>query len=383
MVKPAARSVAIVIPDFAGGGAQRVMLAVAAAVIADGRDATVIALNAEGPLRDKVPDGAALRSLDRPQLRGAIPALRRALSETSASVAISTLNYLNIGVSLACVGLAGAPPLILREANMPSASLGAGLTGGAKLRASRYFYRRAAGVLSPSSLVADEMADLYRISRKAIDVIHNPVDEASIRRSIDKGTPDPDANGEATKRFVAAGRLTRQKGYDRLFDDLALLESRRTTDWRLTIMGEGPDREALTAKAVSLGLADRIRFAGFVASPWAEIASADAFLLPSRWEGMPNAALEALACGTPVIATPEAGGIGEIAEAAHAEGNSKAVTLARTGHGFVDAMAYLAHGPKSAPGASLLPSAFRQNRVMGQYLALIDRVAAAGCGDAA
>ena len=55
-------------------------------------------------------------------------------------------------------------------------------------------------------------------------------------------------------------------------------------------------------------------FVGYIDKPWDMIAASDVFLLPSRWEGMPNAVLESLVCGTRVIATAESGGIQELSK---------------------------------------------------------------------
>src|SRR3546814_18465284 len=89
--------------------------------------------------------------------------------------------------------------------------------------------------------------------------------------------------------------------------------AKRPNDGHLTILGDGAERDALLRQAEALHLASTVTFTGFVEAPWPYYAGADAFLMPSRWEGMPNAALEALACGTPVLATPEAGGLIELA----------------------------------------------------------------------
>jgi glycosyltransferase involved in cell wall biosynthesis len=89
------------------------------------------------------------------------------------------------------------------------------------------------------------------------------------------------------------------------------------------------------------------------------VAAADALVMPSRFEGMPNAALEALALGTPVIATSEAGGIGEVA----------GVTIAEAGTAFLDAMCRVVHKPTGL-SPSLLPERFRPASVAKELNAL-------------
>ena len=76
----------------------------------------------------------------------------------------------------------------------------------------------------------------------------------------------------------------------------------------LTLLGEGPLRPELERLAQQSGVADRVHFVGFQKNPYPFFAQADAFVLSSRYEGFPNVVLEALACGTPVIATPAPGG---------------------------------------------------------------------------
>ena len=155
--------------------------------------------------------------------------------------------------------------------------------------------------------------------------------------------------------------MVRQKGFERLLSTLAELPVAA----RLTILGEGPDRDALTQQVEGFGLAERVTLPGFVPDAAPYYAGADAFVMPSRWEGMPNAALEALACGTPVIATPESGGLAELAESSP----PGAVTIAAAGDAFVAAMRAVQPSPgqRTAPEPAPrgLPAGKRRGGVRG------------------
>jgi teichuronic acid biosynthesis glycosyltransferase TuaC len=112
--------------------------------------------------------------------------------------------------------------------------------------------------------------------------------------------------------LLSVGNLVPLKGHDLCIDALAVLRATHTAA-RLVIIGAGPEAARLQAHAAGLGLADAVQFAGTVPNtelaPW--YSAADALLLASSREGWPNVVLEAMACGTPVVAT-RVGGVPEI-----------------------------------------------------------------------
>lgn len=141
-----------------------------------------------------------------------------------------------------------------------------------------------------------------------------------------------------------------KKGFDRLIALFADLPS----DSHLTIHGEGPELDLLTEQIDDLELHDQVTLAGFTENLAAALAGADACLISSHWEGLPNVALEALAVGTRVIATPESGGIAELANAAVSE----AVVIAAWGDPFAKAMLQVRSHMKSKSAPSLLPAKY-------------------------
>ena len=150
----------------------------------------------------------------------------------------------------------------------------------------------------------------YGIDRSKAVVWANPVDVERIRGLVDSAD-NSDLTGVLGRRFLAVGRLERQKNFERLLEWFSLISEPEDV---LTILGEGSDRDKLVGKTIALGIERQIRFKGYVANPFQTMAQSDCLLISSRWEGMPNVALEALCLGLPVIATKSAGGIIELAK---------------------------------------------------------------------
>ena len=97
-------------------------------------------------------------------------------------------------------------------------------------------------------------------------------------------------------------RLVHQNGLDVLIDAFSMARG-EAEDWTLTLVGEGPERLALEAQVARLGLQQRVDFLGHCRDVSTWLATASVFVLPSRFEGMPNALLEAMAQGLAVVVT--------------------------------------------------------------------------------
>ena len=106
----------------------------------------------------------------------------------------------------------------------------------------------------------------------------------------------------ACRQVVAVGRLDVHKAFDLLIRAFATCRVEHP-DWRLVIIGEGDQREALEVLAAELGVGAAVSFLGRVAHPASVMRQSDLFVLSSRYEGFPNVLLEAMAAGLPVIAT--------------------------------------------------------------------------------
>ena len=154
---------------------------------------------------------------------------------------------------------------------------------------------RARTLIVPSRYLA-EIARGWNLDPKRLHVVPNPAPPARAATSTER------------TGLVFAGRLTRQKAMHVALDALAYVPTTA-----LTIIGDGPDRARLERHAHDAGLNGRVRFVGSL--PREEVldalAGAEAAVLSSDWENFPHAAVEALAVGTPMVATA-VGGVGEI-----------------------------------------------------------------------
>ena len=155
-------------------------------------------------------------------------------------------------------------------------------------------YRRAAALVVQTEGLRGWAEGL--VHHHAVYVIPNPI--AQIDR-ID----DPIFNGNPSdKTVVAMGRLTPEKGFDHLIHGFARCVTRHS-NWSLIIVGEGPERKRLEALSIQLGIGDRVTLLGRLSDPFPALRKADLFVLSSRYEGFPNALLEAMACQLPVVST--------------------------------------------------------------------------------
>lgn len=161
--------------------------------------------------------------------------------------------------------------------------------------------RSADAIVCVSESVANFASAEMGISRTKLRVIPNGIDVGASR---DMSPADLRELGVLPGRraIVVVGRLHRQKGIDWLLQVVPRLLA-TVPDVDIVLVGKGPEHDRLVQQARSVGIADRVHFCGWRPDVPAILRSASLLMLPSRWEGMPNAVLEAMAAGLPVVAT--------------------------------------------------------------------------------
>lgn len=215
------------------------------------------------------------------------------------------------GLAAAVAGRLLGRPVVLTAHGSDVARLAGPAHAAYYRRAMRAAVGHARATICVSRAIADVLPELGAPPGR-LHVIPNGVDLERFRPRDRAACRSELGVDPAGRLLVFAGNLVPLKQVDRLLRALAALPDRAV---RAAIIGEGPEEPALRALATGLGLADRVRFAG--RRPHAEVplwlAAADLAVLPSASEGMPLVIPEALASGTPVVAS-RVGGVPECLE---------------------------------------------------------------------
>jgi len=162
-------------------------------------------------------------------------------------------------------------------------------------------YHLANKVIVTSKGVADDMAKFTGLARNLIEVIPSPVIAEEV---FSKSQPCPDHPWLQDRKIpviLGVGALTHVKDFHTLIRAFAKVRSNRPC--KLIILGKGKQRDILFGLAEELGVKNDVSLPGFIPKPYGYMAHSSLFALTSRWEGLGFVLIEALAVGTPVVAT--------------------------------------------------------------------------------
>ncbi len=306
------KRVLFLVPAFAGGvgGAERVTVTLLRHIDHSRFECHLGLAQPGAAWLESIPETVTVHQLHVSRMRYSLPAIVRLVRSLRPQTVLSTVSYLNVMLLAARPFLPRNTRLLVREATTPSAFVAMD-TAHPRLWTwlYRHLYPRADKVICLSDAMLEDMAVHFDIPRERLVRIYNPLDVGMLRQ-VAGSQPNP--YGGDGPNLVAAGRLRKEKGVDLLLDALPAVVQ-RFPNARLAVLGEGPQEAELRAQATRLGIDRHVDFVGFQQNPWAYLGHADLFILPSRMEGMPNALLEALALGTPAIATASVGALDEIA----------------------------------------------------------------------
>ncbi len=296
-------SVAIYMHDLTGGGVERQSLIIADELRRSGIDVTLVVHRFRGELIDQVPRDLRIVDLKSARTLSDIPRLARFLRSAKPDVLLSNVDMNNVAALLAKAVAFSPTKVVICQHNSISATF---------LASEKWMYSqigRCYRLLSPlisrgvgvSEGVTAELAKATGLSNESLITINNPVVGPDFAARCDEAIDHPWFSDGRGPVFVTAGRMVPQKDHHTMLRALAI--HRRSADSRLIILGVGPLADQLKQLVTETGLTDAVDFLGFQPNVLPYIRQADAFVLSSRCEGFGNVIVEALGCGTPVIAT--------------------------------------------------------------------------------
>lgn len=205
-------------------------------------------------------------------------------------------------------------PLVISPRNMLSTGLAAEPTIRNRLiiKLARLFFRTADAAICVSQGVAEDFIKVTGMPRQKTHVVYNPIVSPGLEQKMHEVISHPWLAPDNPPVILAVGRLAVAKDYPTLLHAFSLVCQQRPA--RLIILGEGRERARLELLVKDLGISDHVQMPGSVKNPIAYMAYACLLVLSSRWEGLPNVLVEALACGTPVVSTDCPSGPREILE---------------------------------------------------------------------
>ncbi len=237
--------------------------------------------------------------LNKKRVLTGIPAMTLFLFKFRPSIVISSLGHLNTALGLVAPLFINTK-FIVREASVPGIMSKYSSAGKMHGKLARIAYKNIHAVVCQSKDMAIDFESRFKIPSSIIHIINNPITKIfPVKTTISEGN---------NSRFITVGRLSEEKGHLRILKILSKVSS----PFQYTIIGDGAERETIFKKAEELGISQNITHIPFTNKVSEELSKHDIFLQGSYVEGFPNAVVESLVVGTPVLAFEAPGGTKEI-----------------------------------------------------------------------
>ncbi len=348
--------IAFLLDNLNGGGAERVVLAMASGFAALGYEVDLLVCELQGELCNSVPAGVnlvALEPVDKvaglfaairlggwrglggilfwlasarkiPRSFRYIHDIRTYLQTRRPAVLSSALGKSSVNAILAISGL-NVPTRVFVGVHIALSTRSEQSRKSGKGQAYsmvpmfRYCFAKAHGVIAASRGVAEDATSFLGLDPARVHVVYNPVDAPESAHEPANAVPHPWFEADAPPVILGMGRLVEQKNFPLLIRAFAMVRQR--VDARLVILGgdkssaeQMAHRQELRELAVELGVGDYMALPGYQSNPHSFLRTARLFVLSSSFEGFGNVLVEALLQGCPVVSTDCPSGPAEILE---------------------------------------------------------------------
>lgn len=278
-------------------GAERVVSIIANELVRQGHDVEIL-LFYDKEICYKIDENVNIvvseRDSGKKGLLGHLAWRRRHIKDSGANIVVSFLAPFNMINILTMAGL--KVPLIVADRNDPRR-----IPTNSVLRTARNFlYRFADGIVLQNETNKNYFG---KTVRKKSAVIFNPLNMGEY-----EGVAARCDESEKVDEIVAVGRLIRQKNPKMLVNAFANI-AQDFPQYRLSFIGEGDMKEEIAALAKERGIADRVELNGAVSNVFERTYRSKLYVMTSEYEGMPNALIEAMCLGLPVISTKVSGAV--------------------------------------------------------------------------
>ncbi len=302
------------------GGIGRLTLLLAEYFADQGYDVNLFLAKTEGDYLSQVPAGINVVNKKNTRVLFSLHSVGSYLKNTKPDALIAANERINIVALLAKILYRSKTRIIISTHINNSEQIRHEKRGAAiylyrkaALLAARLVYKWADHVVAVSKGVADDMRKLFKLSPERIKVIYNPIVTPGLKVKMKAPAEHAWFRQPGGPVILGIGRLAVQKDFFTLID--AFVEIRKTIpEARLIILGEGEERKPLENKISALNIDDYVSMPGFVNNPYSYLYNSSVFVLSSAWEGFGNVLVEAMATGTPVVATDCPSGPAEILE---------------------------------------------------------------------
>ena len=303
---------AIFIPSFRGGGAEKNAVLLANEITKMGYKVDLIVTSDDGPFANDVDSTVNIVNFDCVRVLSALTPLSRYLRQSPPRTLLSFMKHANVISILAKVFSNTKTRLVISEQNSP---FHAGKWLDRYILApvmSPLFYPLADAIVCVSDGVRRDLSKTVKVNEEKLLTIHNPIDLENIEQQAREELSDVWLDDPEITILITTGRLVPQKDFYTLLRAVASIPQH--LNWKLIILGTGSLEHELKTLAAELGLEENIKWQGFVHNPFKWMARSDLFVMSSAWEGFGNVLVEAMACGTQVISTNCPSGPSEILE---------------------------------------------------------------------